>query len=459
MANRRNEAIIYAHDHRDRFLEELIDFGKIPSISTDPDAKAGIDSAAAWVADQLMALGMENVGVYPTAGHPVVYAELNKAGDKAPTLLIYGHYDVQPVDPLELWIDQPFNPTVHGDNIFARGISDMKGQVMASLKAVEAIKNTSEIPINIKFMIEGEEEIGSPNIVDFMYQHKGMLSSDLALNPDTGMIAPGIPTITYALRGLTYFELKIYGPDHDLHSGSYGGVIHNPAQVLCELIAGMHDENGRVMLPGFYDNVRLITDDERAQLDLLGLDEKFYLKQSGAPVLWGEPEYKPVERASARPTLEVNGLLSGFTGVGTKTVLPSWAMAKISTRLVPDQDPDQVHQALVQYLEKISPPSVRWELKKLAGSRASISDRSSKGIQAMSEAMEIVWGRPPAFRREGGSVPVVTQFQDILGLNTVSCGFSLPDDNMHSPNEKLHIPNYNQGIDTYIHFIFNLAEN
>jgi acetylornithine deacetylase/succinyl-diaminopimelate desuccinylase-like protein len=335
----------------------------------------------------------------------------------------------------------------------------MKGQVMISLKAVEALKNTGDMPLNLKFLIEGEEEIGSPNIVDFMRQHIDLLFCDLALNPDTGMIGPGVPTITYALRGLTYFELKVFGPDHDLHSGSYGGVVHNPAQVLCELIAGMHDDNGHVTLPGFYDHVRMITDEEREELDRLGMDEDFFLKQSGAPQLWGEPDYKPVERVGARPTLEVNGLLSGFTGVGAKTVLPSWSMAKISCRLVPDQDPQLVHQALIRYLESNSPPTVRWELKKIAASRASISDRDSKGIKAMSEAMKTVWGQPPAFRREGGSVPVVTQFQDILSLSTVSSGFSLPDDNLHSPNEKFHLPNYYKGIDTYIHFLFNLAEN
>jgi acetylornithine deacetylase/succinyl-diaminopimelate desuccinylase-like protein len=458
MADQRNEALKYAHHNRERFLEELIEFGEIPSISTDPDAKAEIERAATWVADHLKALGLDDVAIMPTGGHPVVYAELN-AGVEAPTLLIYGHYDVQPADPLDLWTDPPFSPTIHGDNIFARGISDMKGQVLASFKAVEALNNSGGLPINIKFLIEGEEEIGSPNLVDFMNENRVLISSDLALNPDTGMIGPGKPTITYALRGLAYFELRVYGPDHDLHSGSYGGVVHNPAQALCELIAGMHDENGRVTLPGFYDRVRSITDTERAELDLLGMDEDFYLKQSGAPALWGEMDYSPVERTGARPTLEVNGLLSGFTGIGAKTVLPSWAMAKISTRLVPDQDPDQVHQSLIQYLEENAPPTVNWELKKMTGSRASISDRESRGILAMSDAMVAVWGQKPAFRREGGSVPVVTQFQDILGLSTVNCGFSLPDDNMHSPNEKLHLPNFYKGIDTYIHFFLNLAEN
>jgi acetylornithine deacetylase/succinyl-diaminopimelate desuccinylase-like protein len=271
------------------------------------------------------------------------------------------------------------------------------------------------------------------------------------------MIGQNKPTITYALRGLAYFDLKVYGPDHDLHSGSYGGVVHNPAQAICELIAGMHDENGGVNLPGFYDQVRPITDEERLQLDRLGMDEHFYLENTGAPALWGEHGYQPVERVGARPTLEINGLLSGFTGNGAKTVLPAWSMAKISCRLVPDQDPDEVYQALFQYLENNAPSTIRWELEQIAGSKASISDRESQGVKAMAEAMQAVWGKQPEFRREGGSVPVVTQFQDILGLSAVNAGFSLPDDNLHSPNEKMHLPNYYKGIDTYIHFLFNLA--
>lgn len=459
MTDHKSLALEYSHENRDRFLDELIEFGKIPSISTDPDSKDQMQVAATWILDQLKSLDMEKAQIYPTAGHPVVYGENVQAGTNSPTLLIYGHYDVQPADPLELWTDKPFDPTIHGENIYARGITDMKGQVMASLKAVEAILNTGRLPLNIKFIIEGEEEIGSPNLAEFLEKHREMLSSDLALNPDTGMIGIGKPTITYALRGLAYFELKVFGPDHDLHSGSYGGVVHNPAQAICELIAGMHDKNGKVTLTGFYDRVRPITDEERMQLELLGMDDRFYLENTGAPALWGEKGYRPVERVGARPTLEINGLLSGFTGSGAKTVLPAWSMAKISCRLVPDQDPDEVYQSLIQYLENNAPSTIKWELKQMASSRASISDRHSQGVKAMTEAMQAVWGKQPDFRREGGSVPVVTQFQDILGLSVVNAGFSLPDDNLHSPNEKLHLPNYFKGIDTYIHFLLNLANN
>jgi len=272
------------------------------------------------------------------------------------------------------------------------------------------------------------------------------------------MIAPDLPTITYALRGLAYFEVRIDGPDHDLHSGIYGGVVHNPAQALAELIAGMHNEDGMVTLPGFYDKVRIIDQEERTELSRLPMGVDFYLQQTGAPALWGENEYSPVERVGARPTLEVNGLYSGFIGEGSKTVLPAWAMAKISTRLVPDQDPEEVHQQLIQYLETHTPQTVTYQVTNLVGSPASISDQQSPGVKAMQAAMQHVWNKKPLFRREGGSVPVVVLFMDLLNVDSVNCGFSLPDDNAHSPNEKLHLPTWNHGIDTIIHFIYNLAE-
>lgn len=334
----------------------------------------------------------------------------------------------------------------------------MKGQVMASIKALEAVTRTGKLPINVKFLIEGEEEIGSPNLDEFIINQKELLRSDFALNPDTGMLGPDLPTITYALRGLAYFEVRVDGPDHDLHSGLYGGVVHNPAQALCELIAGMHDEDGRITLPGFYDKVRNLDDQERAQLSRLPTDSEFFMQQTGAPALWGESDYSPVERVGARPTLEVNGFYSGFTGEGSKTVLPAWAMAKISTRLVPDQDPDEVEQQLMRYFEEQAPETIRVKVKNLVGSPASISDRDSVGVQAMQDAMQQVWNKKPLFRREGGSVPVVVLFKEILGIESVNCGFSLPDDNAHSPNEKLHLPTWNRGIDTLINFIYNIAK-
>jgi len=313
------------------------------------------------------------------------------------------------------------------------------------------------LPVNVKFLIEGEEEIGSPHLKTFITKHKELLSSSFCLNLDSGIISAELPSISYALRGLAYFELRLFGPDHDLHSGMFGGVIHNPAQVLCELIAGMHDQNGRVTLPGFYEKVRQIDTNERAELSRLPLDEDFFLKNSGAPALYGENGYTPVERVGARPTLEVNGLLSGYTGEGSKTVLPSTAMAKISMRLVPDQNPDEVHQHLLQYLETHAPSTVRWEVTSMTGSSASIVDRNHPAILALSQAQESIWGVKPVFKREGGTVPVVAQMLEILNTNSIISGFGLPDDNAHAPNEKIHLPTWYRGIDTIILFFYNLT--
>lgn len=458
MTDAPSAALQYAHNNVQKVLDELFDLLRIPSISTTPECKEDVRRAAEWVAAKLRALGMENVQIFPTEGHPVVFGETKKAGPNAPTVLVYGHYDVQPAEPLELWHSGAFDPTVRGDNLYARGASDMKGQVMAVLAAIEAIVRTDSFPTNLKFIFEGEEEIGSPNLGDFISNHKGLLTSDFAINPDSGMLAADEPTITYALRGLAYFELHINGPDHDLHSGLFGGIVHNPAQALCELIAGMHDEQGRITLPGFYDKVRTLDDEERAALARLPVGDQIYMQQTGVTALWGESGYTSVERLGARPTLEVNGLLSGYTGEGSKTVLPATAMAKISCRLVPDQDPEEVHQQLIQYLDTHIPNTVQYELIQLAGGPASISDRHSPGVEAMSKALETVWGKRPLFRREGGSVPVVAQFQQLLGIESVNCGFGLPDDNYHSPNEKLHLPTWRRGIDACIYFFYNLKK-
>ena len=458
MTNQLTAALSYAQEHKDQILDELIEFVSIPSVSTDPEKKTEMQRAAQWVANQMHSLGFENVKILPTARHPVVYGESLKAGSDKPTVLIYGHYDVQPAEPLELWGTPPFEPTQHGENLYGRGASDMKGQVVASLKAVEAYAHTGDLPINVKFIIEGEEEIGSPNLEKFLAENKDMLSSDFAINPDTGMIDADTPTITYGLRGLAYFELRVTGPEHDLHSGIFGGAVHNPAQVLCELIAGMHDENGRVTLPGYYDSVRSLDDEERAELARLPLDETFYLEQTGAPELFGETGYTAYERVGARPTLEVNGLLSGFTGEGSKTVLPAKAMAKISMRLVPDQNPDEVYKQFKRYLEENAPPTIRWELEDINQGDAAITDCNMPGVVALSQAMEATWGKKPVYKREGGSVPVVAQMQKILGIESVLTGFGLPGDNLHAPNEKIHLPTFFNGIDTFIRYLDILSE-
>ena len=311
-------------------------------------------------------------------------------------------------------------------------------------------------PVNIKFCYEGEEEIGSPSMPAWLEENKELLRADMCLNPDAGMLSKDTPTLTKGLRGLAYFELKVYGPDHDLHSGMAGGIIHNPAQAIAELIAKMHDDNGKITLPGFYDPVYTITAEEHAEFAQLPHDEAFFKNYAGVDHLWGEPDYIPAERLGGRPTLEINGLVSGFTGEGQKTVLPAWAMAKISCRLVPDQDPDQVHEQMRLFLEQNAPKTIRWELKKLSGSPASVVRQGQTGLQAMADALETVWGKKPVYPREGGSIPIVGYFQKIVGVGSVLTGFGLPDDNLHAPNEHLHLPTWRKGTIALIHFFFNL---
>jgi len=456
MMTRAQKAIDFVRANRERYLSELKEFVAIPSVSTTDEHKPDMERAAEWVAGQLRLLGMDRVASMPTGGHPAVYGEWMGAGPDAPTVMIYGHYDVQPVDPVELWQTSPFEAVIKGDNIFGRGTSDMKGQVLASLKAVEAVIRTTGSPVNLKWLVEGEEEIGSEHLGAFIQKHVDLLRADICLNPDAGMIAADLPTITYGLRGLCYMELRVYGPSKDLHSGLFGGTVHNPAQALVELIAGMHDRKDRVTLPGFYDKVRRVTKKEREAFALLPTGEQFYLDQTGVPALWGEPAFLPAERVGARPTLEVNGLLSGFTGQGSKTVLPAYAMAKISCRLVPDQTPEETFEQMKEYLEANAPKDIRWELISLHNAGAAITDLNSAGVKAMARAFETVWGSKPLFRREGGSIGVVVQLQEYVGVESVLTGFGLPEDNVHSPNEKLHLPTWYKGIESLVHFIYNM---
>ncbi len=457
MTDPRQNALEYARHNRERFLAELKEIVAIPSISTADEHKPDVIRAAEWMASHLRALGMDKVQVMPTGGHPVVYGETMKAGKDAATVLIYGHYDVQPPDPLHLWESGPFNAVQRGDYFFGRGTSDMKGQVVATLKAVEAVLRTSGLPVNVKWLIEGEEEIGSKNLGAFIKKNAAMLKADICLNPDAGMMGAELPTITYGLRGLAYMELRVYGPSKDLHSGLYGGVVHNPAQALAELIAGMHDKNGKITLPGFYDKVRKLSKREREEFARLPANKKTYLEQTGVSLLWGEPAYLPSERVGARPTLEINGLLSGWTGQGSKTVLPAHAMAKISCRLVPDQNPDEVYKQLSAYLKAKAPKDIRWELIKLTDSGWAITDVNSPGVKAMDDALKTAWGKRPLYRREGGSIGVVVQLQDYAGVESVLTGFGLPDDDIHSPNERMHLPTWYKGIESLIHFIYNMA--
>lgn len=451
-----NKALEFAEQNHERFLNELKDILAIPSISTDPDSKPDMQRAAEWMAAQLRTIGMKNVQIIPTGGHPVIYGEQLDAGKSAPIVLIYGHYDVQPADPLELWSTPPFEPSVRGENLYARGSADMKGQVLASFKAVESMMRSGSLPANLKWLIEGEEEIGSEHLDDFIKNHKELLASDFCLNTDAGILSADKPSITTSLRGIAYFELRVYGPSKDLHSGLFGGIVHNPAQALAELIAGMHDKNGRITLPGFYDKVRMISREEHQDFLRLPINNKIYLAQTGAPALWGEPKFLPAERIGARPTLEVHGLLSGFTGPGLKTVLPAWAMAKISCRLVPDQTPEETLKQMKRYLKENAPKDIKWELSYLNGTSAAIVETDSLGVQAMSKGMQSIWGMRPYLKREGGSIGVVAQLQKNIGVDSVLTGFALPDSDAHSPNEKLHLPTWYKGIDALIHFFYNL---
>lgn len=450
-------ALHYAHDHSESFLNDFLSLLHIPSISTLPEHNEDMGAAAQWIASQLKDLEFDEVKIIPTSRHPVVYGSCMKAGSDAPTILVYGHYDVQPVDPLELWESDPFKPQIRDDDVFSRGASDMKGQVVAHLKALEAILKTGNLPVNIKYLIEGEEEIGSPSMEVFLEEHGDLFDCDFCLNADSGMLGAELPSLTYALRGLSYFEIRLQGPSSDLHSGTFGGAVINPGNVLCNLIAGMKDENYIVTLPGFYDDVRALSDDEREQLSKLPQTEEWWMQQAGAKELDGEKGYTSVERVTARPTLDVNGLYCGFIGEGSKTVLPSKAMAKISMRLVPDQTPEKIEKNLEVYLDQNVPSGVEWELEDLSSCVPGIIDRDSNAVKAATRAIEQVWGRSPLFKREGGSVPIVGLIKEKLGVNSLMLGFGLPDDNLHAPNEKMHLPNFFRGIETFIRFMFEIA--
>jgi acetylornithine deacetylase/succinyl-diaminopimelate desuccinylase-like protein len=447
-------ALDVARKSRNRILAELREFLSIPSVSSNPSGSDDINRAAEWMADRLKAMGFRSVQVLPTGGHPVVYGELLSAGQSAPTVLLYGHYDVQSAAPLGDWDSDPYRPVIRGDELYARGASDNKGQIMACVAAVEAVKTAGPLPVNVKFVIEGEEELGSPNFGRFLTEHRDILGGDFVLNPDAGMLGTDTPTIYYGLRGMYVCNLRVFGPARDLHSGSYGGVVHNPIHALSYMIAGLHDADGRVTLEGFYDRVRELTPEERAEMAALPRDEASYLKQSGVSKLWGEPGFSPVEREGARPAVDVVHILAG----SPKSAIPAEANAIVTARLVPDQDPNEVHDSLMAYLERALPSTVRWETGKSEGFPASLTDRNSSGVRALTKAMEAVWGKAPLFCRSGGSIAAVGQIQTVLGLDSVLTGFALPDSQMHGPNERLHLPTWEKGIEALVNFFHFLAE-
>jgi len=448
------DAIEYYHDNVDELFEEFQAFLQIPSVSTAEVHKKDIQRAADFLVKKLLDIGVNHVKAFPTSRHPIIYADYLVDPQK-PTVLLYGHYDVQPPDPIDQWDTAPFEPHTRGDYLYARGASDMKGQIWAMLSAVESILKTSDLPVNIKFMIEGEEEIGSPSLDTFLEEHKEMLKSDLVLNLDAGMIDPNKPTIIYALRGMAYFELRLFGPKADLHSGIFGGVVGNPANILAELIADMHDDQGRVTLPGFYDNVREISEEESLELSRIGMDGDFFMEMAGVTALSGEEGFPPVERIGARPTLDVNGLYAGYIEKGAKTIIPAYAMAKLSTRLVPDQDPAVIKKSLKSYISENVPNTVRWELEFMSGAPAYISEEEVPGVDLFIEALQETWGVKPLMKREGGSIPVATSIKEILGVDSIITGFGLPDDQIHSPNERLHLPTHRKGVSALIRFFLS----
>jgi acetylornithine deacetylase/succinyl-diaminopimelate desuccinylase-like protein len=437
----------FIDENKSRYEEELKAFLRIPSISTSPDHKAEMLRCADWVAEEMKRIGLQNVKVMPTAGHPVVYGERLDGGKDSQTVLFYGHYDVQPVDPLNLWTNPPFEPTIIGENIFARGSVDDKGQVLMQLKAIEAhIKSDGAMPVNVKVIIEGEEEIGSPNLDKFLEDNKELLACDTVLVSDTPMFGYDQPSLCYGLRGLCYMQVEVTGPNRDLHSGFFGGAVENPINALAVMISKLKDTNGKILIDGFYDNVNPIAENERKEFTRLPFDREAFMHDLETDATPGEAGYSELERMWARPTLDCNGIWGGFTGEGAKTVLPSKAYAKISMRLVPNQTPEEIAKKFEAFFNKIKPAGVTIKVTDLHGGMPAITPIDSAGMNAARKALSEVFGKEPFLTREGGSIPIVNSFTSILGAPTVLMGFGLPDQNAHSPNEKMNLKNFHRGV-------------
>ena len=446
----------YQEENKDRFLDELLALLRIPSVSAKSEHKKDMLACAEAVKDSLLKAGADRVEIYETAGHPIVYGEKIIDASK-PTVLVYGHYDVQPPEPLELWHTPPFEPTIKDGKIFARGSCDDKGQFYMYVKALEIMMKTNSLCTNIKFCIEGEEEIGSPNLAKFVGNNKGLLKADCILISDTAMIGLEQPSLDVGVRGLSYIEVEVTGPNRDLHSGVYGGAVANPITMLAKMIASLHDENNHIAIPGFYDDVVEATADERSLMAKAPFDEAEYKNDLGVKALWGEKGYTTNERTGIRPTLELNGIWGGYTGEGAKTVLPSKAFAKISARLVPDQKSDKIADLMIKHLEKIAPEGVEVKATLHHGGEAYMTPIDSIPYQAAAKAVEATFGKMPIPVRGGGSIPICALFEKELGVKIVFMGFGLDSDNLHSPNEKYDIANYYKGIETipYFHKYFS----
>lgn len=448
----------YLAENKDRFMDELLDLLRIPSVSADSKYKDDVKRCAEAVKENMLKAGCDKAEVMPTPGHPIVFGE-KIIDPKLPTILVYGHYDVQPADPLNLWTSGPFEPVIKDGKIYARGACDDKGQMFMHIKALEVMAKTNTLPCNVKIMIEGEEEVGSSNLGKFLEDNKERLKADIVLVSDTSMISMEHPSIESGLRGLAYMEVEVTGPNRDLHSGVYGGAVANPITILAKMIASMHDENNHITIPGFYDKVQELTAEERKALNSAPFDLEEYKKELGVKEVWGEKGYTTLERTGVRPTLEPNGIWGGYTGEGAKTVLPSKAFAKISMRLVPDQKSDEIANLFEKHFKSIAPDYVTVKVSHHHGGEAVVTPTNSPAYQAAAKAIKTTFGKDPIPTRGGGSIPIVALFESVLGLKTVLLGFGLDNDNIHSPNEKYDVANYYKGIETIPYFHKYFAES
>jgi acetylornithine deacetylase/succinyl-diaminopimelate desuccinylase-like protein len=448
-----SRALQYARAHRTRFVSELKDFVHFPSVSSEPEHANDLKKCAHWLARHLQHIGLERVRVIPTRGHPIVYAASQRNAAR-PTVLIYGHYDVLPGEPLPEWKTPPFNPTVSDSNLHGRGASDDKGQLFSHIKAIESYLKTDRVlPVNVKCIFEGEEEIGSPNLTPFVEQNKRALRADAAVISDTRMLAPDRPAISYAQRGGLRAELEVKGPPQELHSGNFGGAIHNPLQALCEMVASLHDARGHVAIPGFYDDVRRWGEEERAFMARTGPTDEQILEEAKVERGWGESGFSLYERTTTRPALTINGMSGGHQGTGAKSIIPARAVAKLGFRLVPNQDPQKIAQLFRDHIKRITPPAVSSSLRTFSPINAALIDRNHPAVRAAAFAYKQGFGARPVFLRSGGSIPVVNTFQKILGIPAVLMGFGLPGDHIHAPNEKFHLPNFYNAIATSIWYL------
>lgn len=448
----------FARENGSRFKEELFEMLRIPSLSGDPAHAADVRRMAEWLADHMTGLGLDKVAVMETAGHPVVYGEWMGAGPDKPTVLVYGHYDVVPASLEDGWETDPFEPVEKDGIIYARGATDDKGQLFIHVKALESyLKTAGAAPVNIKYLIEGEEEVSSPNLLPFIQEHLDLLQADVCVISDSSMATIEEPAITHSLRGMTYIELEVTGPREDLHSGFFGGAVHNPGNALSEIIASMFNDDNTIVIEGFYDDVVNLTEDEREMIARTDMSEQQLQDVTGIPAQWGDANYTIKERVSARPTLDVNGLWSGYSGPGPKTIIPASAGAKISSRLVANQDPEKIFELIKAHVEKVSPPSIRIETKLLTTGRPALIPFDLPEMQAAARAYKRGWGHEPVFTRGGGSIPVVADITDLMKIPVVMMGYGLDSDGLHAPNEHFRVEMFERGIETAIVYLEELA--